>query len=60
MNTPKHVIDKKNRCKRLNFLNVKWTFKDKNYKQSRHFKLLRIKNTYIRKVLMHFTNKFFI
>jgi hypothetical protein len=27
-----------------NFLNVKWTLKDKNLQQSCHFKLLKIKN----------------
>jgi putative flippase GtrA len=34
MNITKHVIDKKNPCKR--FFNVKWTFKDKNLQQSHH------------------------
>jgi hypothetical protein len=33
---------------------------DFNFQQSYHLKLLKIKNTYIRKVTMHFTNKFSI
>ncbi len=40
--------------------NLKWTFKDKNLQQSHHLKLLRTKIIYIKKVSMHFTNKFFI
>jgi len=43
MNIFKHVIDKKNPCKRFNFLNVKWTLKDKNLQQSCHFKNLKKK-----------------
>jgi hypothetical protein len=35
-------------------------FKNKNLQQSCHFKFLKIKKIYIRKVSMHFTNKFFI
>jgi hypothetical protein len=34
---------------KINFFNVKWYFKDKNLQQSRHLKLWKIKNIYIRK-----------
>jgi hypothetical protein len=39
---------------KIKFFNVKWTFKYKNLQQSHHFKHLKIKNIYIRKVSMHF------
>jgi hypothetical protein len=45
---------------KIKIFNVKWILKDKNLHQSCHFKLLKIKNIYIRKASMHFTNKFFI
>ncbi len=38
---------------------MKWILKDTNLQQLHHFKKL-IKNIYIKKVSMHFTNKFFI
>jgi len=41
-------------------LNVKWIFKDKNLQQSHHLKVLKIKHIHVRKVPMHFNNKFFI
>jgi len=40
--------------------NVKWIIKDKNLQQSHHLKVLKIKYIHVRKVSMHFTNKFFI
>jgi hypothetical protein len=49
MNNPKHVIDQKN---------VKWTHKDKCLQQSCHLIFFKIKNINIRKVSMHFINKF--
>jgi len=61
MNIPKHVIDKKNPCKRLNVFTMKWTFKDKKFTKLFHLKPLKIYiYIYIRKVSMHFTIKFFI
>jgi hypothetical protein len=60
MNILKHVIDNKKTMQKINFLNVKWNLKDKNLQQSHHLKILKIKNIYIRKVSMHFTNKFII
>jgi hypothetical protein len=42
MDIPKHVIDKKSMQKN-NFLNLKWSLKDKNVQQSPHLKLLKIK-----------------
>jgi hypothetical protein len=43
---------------KINLKNVKWTFKNKNLRQSHHLKPLKIKKTYIKKFSMHFTNKF--
>jgi hypothetical protein len=40
--------------------NVKWALKDKNFQQAHHFKKLNIKKIYIKKVSMHFTNKFLL
>jgi len=45
---------------KIKFFNVKWIFKDKNLQQSHHLQFLKIKNIYIRKVSMHFSNKFFM
>ncbi len=45
---------------KIKFFNVKWTIKEKKLQQSCHLKLLKIKNIYIKKVSIHFTNKFFI
>jgi hypothetical protein len=46
--------------KKIKIFNVKWIFKNKNLQQSRHLKLLKITNIYIRNVSMHFINKFFV
>jgi hypothetical protein len=43
---------------KIKIFNMKWTFKDKNLQQLHPLKLLKTKNIHIRKVSMHFTNKF--
>jgi len=52
----------KKSMQKIKFFNMKWIFKDKNLQQSHHLKLLKFKyiHIYIRKVSMHFINKFFI
>jgi hypothetical protein len=38
---------------KIKFFNVEWTLKNKHLQQLHHFKLLKIKNIYIKKVSMH-------
>ncbi len=38
---------------KIKIFNVEWTFKIKHLQQSHHFKLLKIKYIYIKKVSMH-------